>query len=98
MIRTKIAFLITAAFALTLTMQEGNSASFNATGALKETVVGANLVQKVHIYGCHTNCRWGWYKAGNGKVYTGCHSNTWTCAWASPCNPKACRWWHWWRH
>jgi hypothetical protein len=78
MTRTKIAFLVAGAFALTLTVKEANSASFNAT------------------YGCHTNCRWGWYHAGNGKNYIGCHRNTWSCAFASPCNPKACRWWHWW--
>jgi hypothetical protein len=94
MTRTKIAFLVAAVFALTLTVQEANAASFNATSALKESTVRSNLVQKV--YGCHTNCRWGWYQAGNGKTYLGCHRNTWSCAFASPCNPKACRWWHWW--
>jgi len=95
MTRTKIGFLVAGAFALTLTIQEANSASFNATGAIKESAVGANVVQKV--YGCHTNCRWGWYHAGNGKNYIGCHRNTWSCAFASPCNPRGCRWWHWWQ-
>jgi len=94
MTRTKIAFLVAVAVALTLTAQEGNSASFNATSALKESAAEANLAQKVH--GCHTNCLRGWYRAGNGKRYIGCHRNTWSCAFASPCNPKACRWWHWW--
>ena len=48
MTRTKIAFLVAGAFALTLTVKEANSASFNATGALKESAVGANVVQKVY--------------------------------------------------
>ena len=94
MTRIKIKALVAAVFALTLTVQEANSASFNATGALKESAVGTNLLQKA--YGCHTNCLWGWYRAGNGNRYIGCHRNIWSCAFASPCNPKACRWWHWW--
>jgi hypothetical protein len=93
MIQTKIAFLAAIAFALTFTVQEATPASFSATG-LKESVDGANLVQKV--FACHTKCRWGWYHAGNGKYFTGCHRNTWSCSFASPCKPKDCRWWHWW--
>ena len=58
MTHIKIKALVAAAFALTLTVQEANSASFNATGALKENAVGTNLLQKA--YGCHTNCLWEW--------------------------------------
>jgi len=64
MIRTKIGFFVAVAVALTLTAQEGNSASFKVTSALKESAAEANLAHK--IYGCHTNCLWGWYRAGNG--------------------------------
>ena len=96
MTRTKIAFHVAAAFALTLTVQGANSASLTATGTLKESAAEANLVQKAN--GCHTNCRWGRFQAGNGKIYLGCHRNTWSCAFATPCNPKACRWWYWWHH
>jgi hypothetical protein len=92
MSRTKIAFLVAAVVCLTLTPQEAKSASFNAIGALKQSTVGTNPVQK--IAGCHTNCRWWWYRAGDGKVYLGCHRNTWSCAFASPCDPRACRRWH----
>jgi hypothetical protein len=63
MTRTKIAFLVAAAFAFTLTVQGANSASLTAAGALKESPVGANLVQKVHGR-CHTNCRWGRVQVG----------------------------------
>jgi hypothetical protein len=94
MTRTKIAFFVAAVFTLTLTVQEANSASFNAVGSLKQITVEANPVQK--IGGCHTNCRWSLYRAGDGKIYLGCHRNTWSCAFASPCDPRACRWWHWW--
>jgi hypothetical protein len=94
MTRTKIAFLVAAVFALTLTVQEANSASFNAVGTLKQSASGINPMQKAS--GCHTNCRWWWYRAGDGKVYLGCHRNTWSCAFASPCDPRACRWWHRW--
>jgi hypothetical protein len=95
MTRAKIAFLVVAAFAFILTVQGANSAFLATAGALKESA-GANLVQKIN--GCHSYCRWGWFQAGNGKAYTGCHRNTWSCAFAEPCNPKACRWWHWWHH
>jgi len=94
MIRTKTAFLVVAIFAFAITVQEANSASFNATGAVREGAAGASLLQKVD--GCHTNCLWGWYRAGNGVRYIGCHRNIWSCAFASPCNPRACRWWHLW--
>jgi hypothetical protein len=94
MTRAKGAFLVVAAFAFALTVQGANSAFLTATNALKESAAGSNLVQKVHS--CHTYCRWGWFQAGNGKVYLGCHRNVWTCAFASPCNPRACRWWWWW--
>jgi hypothetical protein len=94
MTRTKLAFLAAAVFALTLTAQEAKSASFNAVGALKQSTVVANHVQK--IASCHTNCRWSLYRAGDGKIYLGCHRNTWSCAFASPCDPRACRWWHLW--
>jgi hypothetical protein len=90
MTRTNIAFLVAAAFALTFTMDEGKS--FN-TGALKESTLTPDIVQNVHLRRCVTHCHWGWYHAGNGKIYTGCHRNDWSCAWASACNPKACRWW-----
>jgi hypothetical protein len=93
MTRTKIAFLVAAAVALTLAAQEAKSASFNV-GALKQSTVGTSPLQK--IAGCHTNCRWWWYRAGDGKVYLGCHRNTWSCAFASACDPRACRWWHRW--
>ena len=53
--RTKITFLIAVVFALTLTAQEASSASFAAAGALKQSTVGTNPVQRVA--GCHTNCR-----------------------------------------
>jgi hypothetical protein len=96
MTRTKIAFLVAAAFALTLTVRGANSAFLTATGALKESAAGSSLVQKAHR--CHTNCRWGRFQGGNGKTYIGCHRNTWSCAFASPCNPRACRWWYWWHH
>jgi len=62
MTRITIAFLCAGAFALTLTMQEASSASFNPIGSLKQGTAGTSLVQQV--YGCHTNCRWGWYQAG----------------------------------
>ena len=94
MSHTKIALLIAAVFALTLTVQEARSASFNTLGALKQTTVGTDLVHKAS--GCHTNCRWRWYRAGDGKTYLGCHRNTWSCAFASSCDPRACRWWHLW--
>ena len=94
MSRTKIAFLVAAVVCLTLTPQEAKSASFNAIGAFKQSTLGTNPVQK--IAGCHTNCRWWWYRAGDGKVYLGCHRNTSSCAFASPCDPRACRWWHRW--
>ena len=71
--RTKIAFLVAAVFALTVTAQEANSASFNALAALKQGTVG-NFIHKAS--GCHTNCRWRWYRAGDGKIYLGCHRNT----------------------
>jgi hypothetical protein len=74
MSHTKIALLIAAVFALTLTVQEARSASFNTLGALKQTTVGTDLVHKAS--GCHTNCRWRWYRAGDGKIYLGCHRNT----------------------
>ena len=96
MTRTKIAFLFAASIAFALSVQEANSASFGPTGAVKESAANTNPVQEVHISRCVTHCHWGWYRAGNGKIYTGCHRNDWSCAWASPCNPKACRWWHWW--
>jgi hypothetical protein len=92
--RTNIAFLVAAVFALTLMAHEANSAYFNALGALKQSTVGTNLMHKAS--GCHTNCRWRWYRAGDGKIYLGCHRNTWSCAFASPCDPRACRWWHLW--
>jgi hypothetical protein len=92
--RTKIAFLFAAVFALTFTVEHTSSASFIAVGTLKQSIVGPNPVQKVA--GCHTNCRWSFYRAGDGKIYLGCHRNTWSCAFASPCDPRACRWWHWW--
>jgi hypothetical protein len=93
MTRTKISFVIAAIFALALTVHEGNSASFNATRALNESTLARDNVQNVHLGRCVTVCHWGLYRAGNGKIYTGCHRNDWSCAWASPCNPKACRWW-----
>ena len=46
MIRTKTTFLVVAIFAFAITVQEGNSASFNATGAVREGAAGANLLQK----------------------------------------------------
>jgi len=92
--RTKIAFLFAAVFALTFTVEQASSASFSAVGALKQSIVGTNPVQKVS--GCHTNCRWSLYRAGDGKISLGCHRNTWSCAFASPCDRRACRWWHWW--
>ena len=92
--RTKIAFLFAAVFALTFTVEQASSASFSAVGALKQSIVGPNPVQKVA--GCHTNCRWSLYRAGDGKISLGCHRNTWSCAFASPCDPRACRWWHSW--
>jgi hypothetical protein len=88
--RTKIAFLFAAVFALTFTVEHASSASFIAVGTLKQSIVGPNPVQKVA--GCHTNCRWSFYRAGDGKIYLGCHRNTWSCAFASPCDPRACRW------
>ena len=95
MTRIKIAFVIAAAFALSSFMtHEANSAPFNAIGAVNQSSAGANLVQKVNA--CHTSCRWGFYRAGNGKINLGCHRNTWSCAFAWPCDPTACRWWHWW--
>jgi len=63
--RTKIAFLIAVVFALTLTAQEASSASFAAAGALKQSTVGTNPVQRVA--GCHTNCRWSFYRARGRK-------------------------------
>jgi len=89
----QIAFLVAAVFALTVTAQEARSASFSALGALKQSAVGTSPEQKVS--GCHTNCRWSLYRAGDGKIYLGCHRNTWSCAFASPCDPRACRWWRW---
>jgi len=83
--RTKIAFLIAVVFALTLTAQEASSASFAAAGALKQGTVGTNPVQRVA--GCHTNCRWSFYRAGDGKIYLGCHRNTWSCAFAHLATP-----------
>jgi hypothetical protein len=73
--RTKIAFLFAAVFALTFTVEQASSASFSAVGALKQSIVGTNPVQKVS--GCHTNCRWSLYRAGDGKISLGCHRNTW---------------------
>jgi len=49
--RTKIAFLFAAVFALTFTVEQASSASFSAVGALKQSIVGTNPVQKVS--GCH---------------------------------------------
>ena len=83
--RTKIAFLIAVVFALTLTAQEASSASFAAAGALKQSTVGTNPVQRVA--GCHTNCRWSFYRAGDGKIYLGCHRNSWSCAFAHLATP-----------
>ena len=60
--RTKFASLVAAIFALTLTGLEASSASFNTLGALKQTTAATNLVHKAS--GCHTNCRWRWYRAG----------------------------------
>ena len=94
MTRTKIPILVAAVFTLTFTVHEAHSASFNAVGALKQSTVSTQLTQEAS--GCHTNCRWWWYRAGDGKVYLGCHRNTWSCAFASPCDPRACRWWHRW--
>jgi hypothetical protein len=91
--RTNIMFVATAAFALSVMTQDANSASINAVGAV-EPVAGANLVQQVNS--CHTSCRWGFYRAGNGKIDLGCHRNIWSCAFASPCDPRACRWLHRW--
>jgi len=71
---TKIAFLVAAVFALTVTAQEASSASFNSLGALKQSAVGTNLMHSTS--GCHTNCRWSVYRAGDGKIYLGCHRNT----------------------
>lgn len=93
MTRTRIVLLIAAAFAFTLTVHAANSASLTATRVLKESAAGANLAQKTN--GCHTSCRWGRFQAGNGKIYRGCHRNTWSCAFATPCDPSACRR-HWW--
>jgi hypothetical protein len=93
MTRITIGVLICSAFALTLTVQGANSASLNTTSVLKESIIAPDILQNVHLRRCVTNCHWGWYRAGNGKIYTGCHRNDWSCAWASPCNPKACRWW-----
>ena len=50
--RTKIAFLFAAVFALTFTVEHASSASFIAVGALKQSIVGPNPVQKVA--GCST--------------------------------------------
>jgi hypothetical protein len=91
MTRTRIAFLVAAAFALRLMVQEANSAFSN--NLLKESTTAPDIVQNVHLRRCVSNYHWGWYRAGNGKIYTGCHHNDWSCAWASPCNPKAGRWW-----
>jgi hypothetical protein len=97
MTRTKIAFLVAAAFAFTLTVQGANSASLTATGALKENAAGANLVKKAHGR-CHTNCRWGRVQAGS-STYRLCHRNAWSCAFATQCAPTECRrWWRWWQH
>jgi hypothetical protein len=92
--RTKFALLVAAVFALTLTAQKANSASFNSISTLKQSTLGISVVQEVNS--CHTNCRWGFYRAGNGKIDLGCHRNIWSCAFASPCDPRACRWWRWW--
>jgi hypothetical protein len=93
MTRTKIAFLVAAALAFTLTVQGANSASLTATGALKESAAGSSLVQKAHH--CHTTCRYGRVAPGAGRA---CHRNVWSCTIATPCDPKACRWWYWWHH
>ena len=63
--RTKIAFLFAAVFALTFTVEQASSASFSAVGALKQSIVGPNPVQKVA--GCHTNCRWSFTGLGTER-------------------------------
>ena len=93
MTRTRIVFVIAAIFAFALTVHEGNSVLLNATRASNESTVARDNVQNVHLRCCVSVCHWGLYRAGNGKIYTGCHRNDWSCAWASPCSPKACRWW-----
>jgi hypothetical protein len=85
MTRTKISFLVAAAFALTFTVQGANSASFNG-GVFKESAARANLVQKVHR--CHFDCRKGRWHGGLGT--NRCHRNTWSCAFATFCDPKDC--------
>ena len=81
MTRITIGVLICSAFALTLTVQGANSASLNTTSVLKESIIAPDILQNVHLRRCVTNCHWGWYRAGNGKIYTGCHRNDWSCAW-----------------
>ena len=93
MTRTRITFLVVAVLTLTLVAPGANSASLSTTYGLKESFTAPDIVQTVHLRRCVTTCHWGSYRAGNGKIYTGCHRNNWSCAWASPCNPKACRWW-----
>jgi hypothetical protein len=58
MTRTRLEFLVAAAFALALTTQGANAASLNpAAGALKESAAGSSLMQKTHGY--HYSCECG---------------------------------------
>jgi hypothetical protein len=50
MTRTRLEFLVAAAFALALTTQGANAASLNpAAGALKESAAGSSLMQKTWL-------------------------------------------------
>lgn len=95
MTRTKIAFVVAAAFALTLTVQGANSASLNAVAALKESAAGSSLVQKAHR--CHTNCRYG--RAAKGAGFA-CHRHVWSCTIPTYCGAVCLGrgwWWRWWQ-
>jgi hypothetical protein len=82
-----IAFLLAGAFALTVMVQEARSASFNPISSFKQITAGTNLVQQV--YGCHTNCRWGWYRAGNGKIDLGVSPQYLVVRFRVPLRPKS---------
>ena len=81
MTRSSIVFFIAAVLAFVLSVPGANSASFNATSALRDSIADAGLVQKIHR-SCHTDCRWGRVQVGNSTVRL-CHRNAWSCAFAT---------------
>ena len=72
MTRTKIAFLVAAAFAFTLTVQGANAVSVNQAGAF---AARTSLVLQTHA--CHRLCAYG--HGPTGSPY-GFHRHTRDCA------------------